>query len=136
MMQCVRDSALSKYNTLQPFQETRQKPHKPCCFNFSSRFYVLLFDFSPASFSDRPHLLIKLLEAAMHSYEEKRCSVKFQGGPLDHNPRKTPLEDSWLIILQDNSKCLLLTGKQIPQEMLFRLFDETQNTRESKERKY
>ena len=45
------------------------------------------------------------------------------------------------MILQNNSKCLLLNGKQIPQEMLFSLLDEIQNTkkmnkRESKERKF
>ena len=30
--------------------------------------------------------------------------VKLQGGPLDHNPRKIPVEDSLIIILQNNSK--------------------------------
>ena len=43
-----RDLELSNYNTLQPFEETKEKLHKPSCFNFSSRFDVLLFDFSPA----------------------------------------------------------------------------------------
>ena len=38
----------TKYNTLQPFKETRQKLHKPSCFNFSFGFDVLLFDFSAA----------------------------------------------------------------------------------------
>ena len=38
------------------------------------------------------------------------CSVKLQGGPLDHNPRKIPDEDSWIIILQNNFKCLLLNN--------------------------
>ena len=42
----------TKYNTLQPFKETRQKLHKPSCFNFSFGFDVLLFDFSAAYFFD------------------------------------------------------------------------------------
>ena len=71
-------------------------------------------------------------------------SVKLQGGPLDHNPRKIPVENSWIIILQNNSKCLLLNDKQMPHEILFnllRLLDEIQNTKkmktqESKERKF
>ena len=37
-----------QHNTLQPSEETRQKRDKPSCFNFSSGFGVLLFDFSPA----------------------------------------------------------------------------------------
>ena len=41
-------SELTKHNTLQPFEETRQKFHKRSSFNFSSGFDVLLFDFSPA----------------------------------------------------------------------------------------
>ena len=44
--------------------------------------------------------------------KKNSCSVKLQGGPLDHNPRKIPVEDSWIIILQNNSKCLLLNDKQ------------------------
>ena len=31
-----------------PVQQTRQEIHKPSCFNFSSGFHVLIFDFSPA----------------------------------------------------------------------------------------
>ena len=69
------------------------------------------------------------------------CSVNLQGGPLDHNPRKIPVEDSWIIILQNNSKCLLLNDKQMPHEIMFSLLDETQNTKkmntqESQERKF
>ena len=78
-----------------------------------------------------------------HSQLRKKnnCSVKLQGGPLDHNPRKIPVENSWIIILQNNSKCLLLNDKQMPHEILFSLLDEIQNrrkmnTRESKERKF
>ena len=91
------------------------------------------------------HLLIKWLEAAIHSCARKNsCSVKLQGGPLNHNPRKIPVKNSWIIILQNNSKCLLLNDKQVPHEILFnllQLFDEIQNTkkvktRESKERRF
>ena len=69
------------------------------------------------------------------------CSVKFQCGPLDHNPRKIPLENRWIIILQNNSKCLLLNDKQKPNEILFNLLEEVQNTkkmktRDSKKRKF
>ena len=45
MLQCVRDLKLTKYNILQPFEETRHKLHKSSCFDFSFRFDVLLFDF-------------------------------------------------------------------------------------------
>ena len=38
--------------------------------------------------------------------KKNSCSVKLQGGPLDHNPSKIPVEDSWMIILQKNPKCL------------------------------
>ena len=38
----------AKYNTLQLVKETRQKLHKPSCFNFSFGFDVLLFDLSAA----------------------------------------------------------------------------------------
>ena len=48
MLWCVWDLELTKYNTLQPFEETRKKLHKPSCFNFSSGFDVLLFEFSRA----------------------------------------------------------------------------------------
>ena len=74
--------------------------------------------------------------------KKNSCSVKLQGGPLDHNPRKIPVENSWIIILQNNSKCLVLNDKQMPHEILFwDVVDETQNTkkmntRESKERKF
>ena len=69
------------------------------------------------------------------------CSIKFQGGPLDHNPRKTLVENSWIMISQDNSKCLLLNDKQMPHEILFSLLDEMQNTKkmkthESKEKEF
>ena len=72
--------------------------------------------------------------------KKNSCSVKFQGGLLDHNPRKMSLEDSW-IILQNDSKCLLLNDKQIPHKILFSLLEEIQNTikmniQESKERKF
>ena len=73
--------------------------------------------------------------------KKNSCSVKLEGGPLDHNPRKIPVENSWIIILQNKSKCLLLNDKQMPHEILFSLLDEIQNikkmkTRESKERKF
>ena len=38
-------------------------------------------------------------------------SAKLQGGPIDHNLRKTPVENSWIKILQNNSKCLLWNDK-------------------------
>ena len=46
-----------------------------------------------------------------------------------------------MIILQSNSKCLLLNDKQMPHEILFSLLDEIQNsikmnTQESRERKF
>ena len=46
-----------------------------------------------------------------------------------------------MIILQNDSKCLLLNDKQMPHEVLFSLLDEIQNTkkvntRESKKRKF
>ena len=44
--------------------------------------------------------------------KKNRCFVKLQGEPLNHNARKIPVEDSWIIILQNNSKCLLLNDKQ------------------------
>ena len=74
--------------------------------------------------------------------KKNSCSVKLQGRPLDHNPRKIPVENSWIIILQNNSTCPLLNDKQMPHEILFSLLlDEIQNTkkmktRESKERKF
>ena len=36
--------------------------------------------------------------------KKNHCSVKLQGGRLDHNPRKIPIEDSLITILQSNSK--------------------------------
>ena len=73
--------------------------------------------------------------------KKNTCSVKLQDGPFDHNPTKIPVEDSWIIISQSNSKCLLLNDKQVPYEILFSLLDEIQNskkmnTRELKERKF
>ena len=76
--------------------------------------------------------------------KKNSCFVKLQGGPLDHTLGKLPVKNSWIIILQNNSKCLLLNDKQMPHEILFsllQLLDEIQNTkkmktRESKERKF
>ena len=51
--------------------------------------------------------------------KQNSCSVKLQGGLLDQNPRKIPVDDSWIIILQNNSTCLLLKDKQMPHKMLF-----------------
>ena len=67
--------------------------------------------------------------------------MKLQGGPLTHNPRKIPVEESWIIILQNNSKCMLLNDKQMPHEILFSLLHKLQNTKkmntwELKERKF
>ena len=110
---------LSKYNTLLLFEETRQELHNPSCFDFSSEFDVLLFDFSPAEFFD--------------------CTYYLNDGTSDYNPRKIHM-DSWVIILQNKSKYLLLNDRQIPHQKLFSLLDEIQdikkmNTRELKERK-
>ena len=73
--------------------------------------------------------------------KKNSSSVKLQRGSLHHNPRKIPVEDSRIIILLSNSKCLLLCDKQMPHEILFSLLDEIQNikkmnTRELKERKF
>ena len=65
--------------------------------------------------------------------KKNRCSVKLQGGTLDHNSRKIPLEDSWITILQNNSKWLLLNDKQVPHEILFSLLDEIQSTKKIEE---
>ena len=62
------------------------------------------------------------------------CSIKLQGGPLDHNPWKIPIENSWIIILQNNSKCMLLNDKQMPHEKLFSLWYEIKNTKKTKTR--
>ena len=45
ILQCPRDLELAKYNTFQSFKETREKLHKPSCFNFSAdlMFYYLIF---------------------------------------------------------------------------------------------
>ena len=66
-------------------------------------------------------------------------SVKLQSGPLDHNPRKIPMGDCWIIILQNNSKCLLLNNNATRDTVQF----VRRNTkhkkvehRESKERKF
>ena len=77
----------------------------------------------------------------LHLCKKNSCSVKLQGGPLNHSPREMPLEDSWMIILQNNSKCLLLIDKQMSHEIKFSLLDEIQNTKklntcESKEKKF
>ena len=68
-------------------------------------------------------------------FRKNSCSVKLQGRALGHNPRKIPVEGSWIIILQNNSKCLLLNDKQIPHEILFSLLGEIQN-KKLKERKF
>ena len=121
MLSCFRDLELTKCNSLQPFEERRQKLHEPGCFNFSSdlMFYYLIFHL--------PNFLIVLINwmiGSSHSQlcKKNRCSVKMQGGPLDYNPRKKPMENSWIIIiLQNNSKCLLLNDKQMPHKILFSL---------------
>ena len=128
---------LAKYNILQPFEETRQKFHKPSYSNFSSdlMFHYLIFHL--------PNFLIALINymiGSSHSQlcKENSCSVKLQGGPLNHNPIKIPVENSWIIILQNNFKRLLLNDKQMPHEIKFsllRLSDEIQNTKK-KERKF
>ena len=58
--------------------------------------------------------------------KKNSCSVKLQGRLLDHNPTKIIVDDSWIIILQNNSKCLLLNDKQMPHEILFSLLEEIQ----------
>ena len=40
-----------------------------------------------------------------------------------------PMEDSWIITWQNNSKFLLLNDKQMPHEILLSLLDEIQNTK-------
>ena len=76
-------------------------------------------------------------------WKNNSCSVKLQGGPLDHSHRKIPMEDNWIIILQNNSKCLLWNDKLIPHEILLSLLDKIENTKkmntresEKKERKF
>ena len=76
--------------------------------------------------------------------KKNSCFVKLQGGQLDYNPRKIPVGNCWIIILQNNSKWLLLYNKQMPHEILFsilQLLNEIENTkkmktRESKESKF
>ena len=72
---------------------------------------------------------MKWRESHSQLCKKNSCSVKLQGGPLDHNPRKIPVENSWKIILHKTSKCLLLNAKQMPHEILFSLLDEIQNTK-------
>ena len=101
-------------------------------------FYCLIFHL--------PNFLIALFNLMIGSShaqlcKKSSCSVKLQGGPFDHNPRYIPVKDSWIIILQNNSKCVLLNNKQMPHKILFSLLGEIQNiikmnTRESKERKF
>ena len=61
--------------------------------------------------------------------KKKSCSVKFQGGLLDHNPRKILVENSWIIILQNNSKSLFSNDKQMPHEILFSLLQKQSSGR-------
>ena len=63
-----------------------------------------------------------------HLCKKNSFSVKLQSGPLDHNSRKIPVENSW-IILQNYSKCLLLNDKQMPHEILFNLLDKIYHTK-------
>ena len=65
---------------------------------------------------------------------KKYCSVKFQDGPLGHNLRQIPVEDSWIIILQNDSKYLLSINKQMPHEILFSLLDKIQNKKDEQTR--
>ena len=81
-----------------------------------------------------PNFLITLINqmiGSSHSQlsKKKSCSVKLQGAALDHNSRKITVEDSWIIILQNNPKCLLLNDKQMPHEILFSLLDKILNTK-------
>ena len=68
-------------------------------------------------------------------WEKNSCSVELRGGPLDHNPRKIPVEDGRIVISQNKSKCLLLNDKQMPQEILFSLLDKKQNTKKTNPKK-
>ena len=107
-----------RYNTLQPFEETRQKLHKPSFFHFSSDLMFYYFTFH------LPNFLITLINYMIRSSHSQLCnknSVKLQGGRLDHNHRKIPVENTWIIILQNNSKCLLLNDKQMAHKILFSL---------------
>ena len=76
--------------------------------------------------------------------KKNSCSVKLRGGTLDHNPRKIPVENSRIIILQNIFTCLILNDKQMLHEILLnllQLLDKLQNTQkmktqQSKERKF
>ena len=63
---------------------------------------------------------------------ENTCSIKLQGGPLD--PWKIHVENSWIIILQNNPKCMILNDKQMPHEKPFSLWYEIKNTKKTKTR--
>ena len=89
-------------------------------------FYYLIFYL--------PNYLIALINYMIGSSylqlcKKNSCSVKLQGRLLDHNPTKIPVEDSWIISLQNNSKCLLLNDKQMPHEILL----SWQNTKHKKD---
>ena len=79
--------------------------------------------------------LINQMIGSSHSQlcNKNSCSVKMQGGPVDHNPRKIPVEKRWIIISQNNSECLLLNDKQMPHEIQN---TKKMKTRESKEGKF
>ena len=68
-----------------------------------------------------------------HLWKKNGCSVKLQGGPLYHNLRKIPVENNWIIVLQNNSKCLLLNDKQMPHKILFSLLVVRWNTKHKKD---
>ena len=87
-------------------------------------------------------LIALISDWSSHSQLRKKnsCSLKLQGELLDHKPRKIPVEDSWIIALQNHPKCLLLNDKQMRHEILFSLLVEIQNikkmnTRELKKSK-
>ena len=110
----------TKYNTLQPFEETRQKLLKPSCYNFSLdlMFYYLIFHL--------PNVLIALINCSDSRWTSHKVDL------LTITPRKTSAENSWIIILQNNYKCLLLNDKKMLHEILLSLFDEMQNTKKMK----
>ena len=49
--------------------------------------------------------------------------------------QKKPVEDSYIIILQNNSKYLLLKDKKMPHEILFNLLDKIKNIKKDKHTK-
>ena len=52
--------------------------------------------------------------------KKNNCSVKLQGGLLDHNPRE--------VLVENSCKCVLLNDKkQVPHKILFILLDNRQN---------